>query len=724
MKKLLSCFFVLFACYSFGVAKEINVKFNNVAYVVDTEKGTAFVGKNYTKKYNAIAKGDVVIESSILYKKKSYPVTSIIHRAFMYCYDMTSLTIPGTITKIQNPVIGLYKLTKITVSPDNAYFTSVDGILFDKQLTEIICYPQRRAQTSYVLPPSVISIGDHAFFCSELKDISIPNGVKTIGASAFYSSNIESIVLPISVREVGAGAFDKCGKLSSIIYQNKKLTFSVKDSPKITRDKLVYQVPTDLFLELALKGKPEDQFKLAQCYVRGDGFEKNEQLALEWYRKAADQGHTLSQCMLGALYQYSNVIARDIKEAVAWYSKAAEGGLTLAKVRLADIYTEGKGVEQDYAKAFDLYKVAASEGDNKGAASVGHCYFYGRGVEKDLSQAIQWYEKSFAADAMAAYHLANCYHEGNGVAKNDTKALKFIEKAVESGMKAGEELLCLLAYNDAVENMNAKNHSTAISRFSTVLKYNKNNVNAYINRGYCQLNLTPANYADAKTDFEAAIRLEADNQVAKNNLQVVDQYYQKIADVQKYIDMGDQYYNQKNYQDAVSCYAKSIALDNTKPYPYYSIGYCFFDCKAYPEATKYFNEALRVDPNYADARKAIKNVQTVVILNTLSEAVQNACNSLNNSINQSYNSVSTSTTSAPKIGSGNSKYVPTPSTPTTTSTTGAAKKETCYMCDGKGYVRCGRCTDGYSSWTSKTVCTHCNGTNRVKCATCYGTGKY
>lgn len=52
-----------------------------------------------------------------------------------------------------------------------------------------------------------------------------------------------------------------------------------------------------------------------------------------------------------------------------------------------------------------------------------------------------------------------------------------------------------------------------------------------------------------------------------------------------------------------------------------------------------------------------------------------------------------------------------------------ATEEVCHICDGKGLIHCGRCTDGYSNWAEKILCTYCNGTDLVKCWKCYGTGK-
>jgi hypothetical protein len=74
-------------------------------------------------------------------------------------------------------------------------------------------------------------------------------------------------------------------------------------------------------------------------------------LAVEWYRKAAEQGYALAQTNLGVMYGYGKGVAQDLSQALFWYNKAAETGYSRAKFFLGSMYANGTGVEKDVSKA-------------------------------------------------------------------------------------------------------------------------------------------------------------------------------------------------------------------------------------------------------------------------------------------------------------------------------------------------------------------------------------
>lgn len=106
------------------------------------------------------------------------------------------------------------KLETITVSEENPYFSSVDGVLFNKTQTELKYYPRSHG-TAYTIPDTVTSIANSAFFNgspeSMIEEIIIPNTVTSIGGSAFGNcTNLETVSIPESVESVGANAFTNC----------------------------------------------------------------------------------------------------------------------------------------------------------------------------------------------------------------------------------------------------------------------------------------------------------------------------------------------------------------------------------------------------------------------------------------------------------------------------------------------------------------------------------
>ena len=150
-------------------------------------------------------------------------VTSIGSYAFYYCESLTSITIPDSVTSIGYGVFyGCTRLTSIDVASDNENYTSVNGVLFNKDKTEIICYPAGKTDKSYTIPNSVTWIGRYAFIdCTSLTSITIPDSVTSIGDSAFKDcSSLTSITIPFGVTSIRNSTFYGCSSLTSITIPN------------------------------------------------------------------------------------------------------------------------------------------------------------------------------------------------------------------------------------------------------------------------------------------------------------------------------------------------------------------------------------------------------------------------------------------------------------------------------------------------------------------------
>ena len=168
-------------------------------------------------------------------------VTSIGDVAFFCCSNLESITIPKSVTSIG--WIAFEKCTNlksINVDENNNIYTSQNGVLFNKNMTELLCCPKSKAGTytipdgvvsvmdwafsdcsnlkSITIPDSITSIGNFAFKnCSSLTDVNIPDGVTSIEERTFYGcSSLTQITISASVTSIGEMAFDECQNLESI----------------------------------------------------------------------------------------------------------------------------------------------------------------------------------------------------------------------------------------------------------------------------------------------------------------------------------------------------------------------------------------------------------------------------------------------------------------------------------------------------------------------------
>ncbi len=154
-------------------------------------------------------------------KIDGYTVTTIAEYAFYNCSNLTSVTIPDSVTSIDDRAFNwCISIEKFIVDASNQYYTSDEGILFDKNKTTLIEFPAAKTDLTYTIPNSVTRLGKNSFSaCKNLKSVVIPDGVTKITNSGFHMcSNLESIVIPKSVTYIEFNAFLGCNNLTDIYY--------------------------------------------------------------------------------------------------------------------------------------------------------------------------------------------------------------------------------------------------------------------------------------------------------------------------------------------------------------------------------------------------------------------------------------------------------------------------------------------------------------------------
>ncbi len=146
-----------------------------------------------------------------------YTVT-VLNATFVLTYGAKTVVLPKTLTAYYRYTFQYTDLIEnIVVAEGNPVFSSRDGVLFNKDGTELLVYPAQKAAAPYSVPDGVVSIGDYAFLRSRITDIEIPSSVKSIGFDAFsHCDNLKTVYVPDTVETLGKGVFSYATSLESV----------------------------------------------------------------------------------------------------------------------------------------------------------------------------------------------------------------------------------------------------------------------------------------------------------------------------------------------------------------------------------------------------------------------------------------------------------------------------------------------------------------------------
>ncbi len=156
-------------------------------------------------------------------------VTTINNGSFQYCYKITDLFIPSSVTTIgNNAFYNCYGLQQIVVDNNNPIYDSRDNCnAIIASNSNKLLYGSKNS----IIPNSVTTIGNRAFYAIPIVSIVIPNSVNTIEDYAFSNCNkLESITIPNSVNNLGEYVFSSCYVLSYITVDETNEVYDSRDN--------------------------------------------------------------------------------------------------------------------------------------------------------------------------------------------------------------------------------------------------------------------------------------------------------------------------------------------------------------------------------------------------------------------------------------------------------------------------------------------------------------
>lgn len=150
-----------------------------------------------------------------------------------------SIYIPSEVLAISPSCFHRTDLCSITVDENNDFYKSVDGVLYDKEMSKLIHYPSCKNSVSYTLPNSVTEICEYAFTGnSSLRKINLPESLEYIGYDAFFNLYmLEEITIPAKTWYIDEGNFNFCDNLKVINVAKDNQSYSSEDGVLFDKEK-------------------------------------------------------------------------------------------------------------------------------------------------------------------------------------------------------------------------------------------------------------------------------------------------------------------------------------------------------------------------------------------------------------------------------------------------------------------------------------------------------
>jgi TPR repeat protein len=278
--------------------------------------------------------------------------------------------------------------------------------------------------------------------------------------------------------------------------------------------------------------------------------------------KDAEQGDSKAQALLALMLDNGYGVAQDKAEGAKWLRKAAEQGDVEAQLKIGMMLKRGFGVAQDKAEAATWFRKAAEKGNTHAQMYLGNMLLSGDGIKEDKSEGERWYRKAAEkGDESAQSRLGDMLRSGDRIKEDKSEAAKWYRKAAKQGdMYAQYDLGWMLYTGEGI----------------------------------------PSDYAEAKKCFlKCAKQGDSD-------------YWLHLGDMDSCLNLGDIYENgkgvTKDKTEAEKWFGKAfkqVAEGRKRVGKGYNLGYAawvFLWAGRFPQAEKFANEGLSMNPKDTDAR--------------------------------------------------------------------------------------------------------------------------
>ncbi|HTR26948.1 MAG TPA: AMIN domain-containing protein [Terriglobales bacterium] len=190
------------------------------------------------------------------------------------------------------------------------------------------------------------------------------------------------------------------------------------------------------YKKAAQQGSIDAATDIALLYANGKGVPRDPEQAVQWFQRAAEGGDASAQYNLALMYMRAEGVPRDYREAIRWLDAAADQNLVPPILALAEIYLQppNPSIAVDVNKGMQYYQKAASLGSAVAEVALGTMYTKGMTGKIDYDQAVGWYKKAAAqGEPDGEFALGVSYAMGHGVPVDYAEARRWLTPAANQG---------------------------------------------------------------------------------------------------------------------------------------------------------------------------------------------------------------------------------------------------------------------------------------------------
>ena len=410
----------------YSTLNDSNYNNQGILFTLNESAGTATVGDNSDTSCNSGYEGvkglDVIIPDTVVKDGKTYKVVRIGKNAFSGNSNIPSVTLGKYVSSVD--VTAFRKCAnfkEFRVSDGNVYYSTDNGVLYDKGKMYLYIYPQAIENTSFTVPETVRTIGTYAFaYAKNIEDLYVGTNVTSIGSRAFFDcTSLKSVTLPFT------GGDSSGGNISYI--------FGVLDGSR-SRDELPSSLKTITILGGKLSSSAFSNCSNVEKIILPDFEQSNVPYAcfggcsnlkyIQWGNSdKAEEGvinvpesyTSIESSAFSGCTAFSNVIINKNIEKINSYAFSGCTGLIEFSVdkdnkqymsdKWGVLYTKDQSTLMYYPtqRIWPYYNVSYN------TTTIGNCAFYGTSNLVNL-----FIPKNVTKFGNGGYNSSNCLYQMNG----------------------------------------------------------------------------------------------------------------------------------------------------------------------------------------------------------------------------------------------------------------------------------------------------------------------